>query len=221
MGREDDRVGPRHPLAQHGEDGGHLLGHRIADGVGDVDGGGAVGDGDFDASAQELVLGARAVLGAPLDIVDMAPGQGDAAGDGVQHLVRRHLQLVLHMQGAGRDESVNARPGGRPQRFGRPLDVGALGARQAAYGGGLDHLGDGMDRLEIAVGGDREAGLDDVDAHLLQNAGDAQLLFQVHRGAGRLLAVAQGGIENDDAVRGVALTAVDVDCVAHALGPST
>src|SRR5262249_36647350 len=36
--------------------------------------------------------------------------------------------------------------------------------------------------------------------HLRQVRGDAELLFEVHGGAGRLLAVAQGGVEDDDAV---------------------
>ena len=56
------------------------------------------------------------------------------------------------------------------------------------------------DGLEIAVGGDREAGLDDVDAHVVEQLGDFELLLVGHGGAGRLLAVAQGGVENDDAV---------------------
>ena len=57
-----------------------------------------------------------------------------------------------------------------------------------------------MDRLEIAVRGDREAGLDHVDAHGLEDLGDAELLGDGHRAAGRLLAVAQGGVEDDDAL---------------------
>jgi hypothetical protein len=38
-----------------------------------------------------------------------------------------------------------------------------------------------------------------VDAHSLQRPGDAQLLVAGHRGAGALLAVAHGGVENDQA----------------------
>ncbi len=56
------------------------------------------------------------------------------------------------------------------------------------------------DGLEIAVGGDGEASLDDVDAHLVQRFGDLQLLLERHRGAGALLAVAQRRVENIDAV---------------------
>ncbi len=65
------------------------------------------------------------------------------------------------------------------------------GAGEAADDGALDDLGDLGDGLEVAVGGDREAGLDDVDAHLVEELGDLDLLVERHRRAGRLLAVAQ------------------------------
>ena len=54
--------------------------------------------------------------------------------------------------------------------------------------------------VEIALGGDRKAGLDDVDAHLVEQLGDLELLLVRHGGAGALLAVAQGGVEDVDAV---------------------
>ena len=72
---------------------------------------------------------------------------------------------------------------------GEPADHGVLGA-----------LGDLVDGVEIAVRGDREAGLDDVDAHRVEQLGDLELLLVRHGGAGALLAVAQGGVEDDDAV---------------------
>jgi len=46
-----------------------FLRHRVADGIGNVDRGGAGLDRGFDAAAEEIVLGARAVLARPLDIV--------------------------------------------------------------------------------------------------------------------------------------------------------
>ena len=57
------------------------------------------------------------------------------------------------------------------------------------------------DGLEIAGRGDRKAGLDHVHAQLDQGLGDFQLLGQVHAGAGRLLAVAERGVEDGDATR--------------------
>ena len=61
--------------------------------------------------------------------------------------------------------------------------------------------GDRADRLEVAGRGDREAGLDDVDAEVGQRPGDLQLLGQVHARAGRLLAVAQRRVEDSDDAR--------------------
>ena len=54
--------------------------------------------------------------------------------------------------------------------------------------------------LEVARRGDREAGLDDVDAEARELVGDLELLGRVQRDAGRLLAVAQRGVEDDDPV---------------------
>ena len=51
----------------------------------------------------------------------------------------------------------------------------------------------------LAIG---KAGLDDVDAHLIEQLGDLELLLEGHGGAGALLAVAQGSVEDHDAVAG-------------------
>ena len=63
---------PGHALAHHGEDARHVLGQRVADGVGDVDRGGAGVDRGLDAAAQEVGVGAGAVLGRPLDVIGVA-----------------------------------------------------------------------------------------------------------------------------------------------------
>jgi hypothetical protein len=57
-------------------------------------------------------------------------------------------------------------------------------------------VGDFLHGLEIARGGDGEAGLDDVHVQALELAGHLQLFVEVHGGAGALLPVAQGGIKN-------------------------
>ena len=74
------------------------------------------------------------------------------------------------------------------------------GARKPADHRVLGALGDLLHGGEIAFGGDRKAGLDDVDAHCVEQLGDFELLLMGHGGAGTLLAVAQGGVEDDDAV---------------------
>ena len=61
-----------------------------------------------------------------------------------------------------------------------------------------DFAGDALHGLEIALRGDGEAGLDDVDAEAFQLVGDGQLLIGVHAAARRLLAIAQGGVKDQD-----------------------
>ncbi len=106
------------------------------------------------------------------------------------------------MDGAGGQEDVDARAGRILDGLPGAVDVLGVAAGQAADDGALDLAGDGLDRLEIAGRGDGEAGLDDVDAQLLEGVGHLELLGQVHAGARGLLAVAQGGVEDDEALVG-------------------
>ena len=66
--------------------------------------------------------------------------------------------------------------------------------------GPANFAGDGADGLGVAVGGDGEAGFEDVDAEGRELMGHAQLFGVVHGAAGGLLAVAEGGVEEVDAV---------------------
>ena len=56
-----------------------------------------------------------------------------------------------------------------------------------------------LDGLEIAIGGDWKPGLDDIDTHFIERLGHLELFFQRHGRAGRLLAITQSGVENEDA----------------------
>ena len=87
VGREDRLVGIRHALAQHLEQRGVLFRHGVADGVGNVDGGGAGLDRRLDAAAQEIMLGAGRVLGRPLDILDPVARALHRRSDERQHFV--------------------------------------------------------------------------------------------------------------------------------------
>src|ERR1700681_4513727 len=104
------------------------------------------------------------------------------------------------MDRRGRDEGVDAPALGRLDRLAGAVDVLLAGAREPAYDRVLGALGDLVDGGVVAFRGDRESGLDDVDAHGIEQLGDFELFLMRHGGAGRLLAVAQGGVENDDAI---------------------
>jgi hypothetical protein len=85
-------------------------------------------------------------------------------------------------------------------RLAAAVDILERRAREAADDRVLGALGDFAHRLEVAVGGERIAGLDDIDAHGVERLGDCQLFLEAHGRARALLAVAQGGVENKDAV---------------------
>src|SRR3981081_3974904 len=84
--------------------------------------------------------------------------------------------------------------------FRAAVDVLRRRSRQAGDTRVLGAPGDLADRLEVAFGGDREAGFDDIDAHVVEHFGDFELFLETHGGAGALFAVAQGGVEYNDAV---------------------
>jgi hypothetical protein len=122
----------------------------------------------------------------------------DAVDDALVDLLGVELELELAVQRRGTDEGMDALLGRRPERLAGTIDVAVGGAGETADHAVLDDLGDLVDGVEVAFRRDREAGLDDVDAHRLEDLGDAELLVDGHRAARGLLAVAQGGIEDDD-----------------------
>ena len=85
-------------------------------------------------------------------------------------------------------------------RFSAAIDIFGVRARQAGDHRILGAPGDLADRLKIAFGSDGKASLDDIHAHVVEHFGNFELLLEAHGGAGALFAVAQGGVENNDAV---------------------
>ena len=200
MGREDHRAGIGHPLDQHADQGAELLRRGVADRVGDVDGRGPRLDRRLDHPAEEIVLGAGGVHRRPLDVVGVVARPRHRRDHPLMHLLLVELELELPVERRGADEGVDALPLGMDERFGGAVDVAGGGPGQPADHRPLDPLGDFRDRFEVAVGGDRKAGFDDVDAHLVEELGDLDLLLERHRCAGRLLAVAERRVEDDDAI---------------------
>ena len=92
---------------------------------------------------------------------------------------------------------------GVAQRFGAAVDVFLRGAGEAGDRGVFHPPRHFADAFEIADAGDREAGFDNVDAQMIEQIGDFELLLEGHRGARRLLAVAQGRVENQNALAGL------------------
>ena len=197
----------RHQLVEAAPHLGVLLGRRVADRVGDVDRRRPLLDRDRDHLGGELEVGPGRVHRRELDVLAVALGQGDGGAGLALDVLAVGPQLVLDVDVGGRDEGVDARPFGVLDRAPGGVDVGLVGAGEAADDRPFDPLGDFLHRLEVAGRGDREAGLDHVDPEPRQLLGDLHLLGGVERDPGRLLAVAQGGVEDVDAV-GVVVAAL-------------
>ena len=214
------RVGHRHAeivVAVHGED--HLLrarhllhhgaehlevflGRGVAHGVGQVDGGGA----GLDARSPRSGTDSRSRCGwrPPPTTPRPPPSCARAAtwkctisstcsADFCSLCLRCTGEVAMKVWMRGRAACLHGLAGA--------VDVELAGPRQAAHHRPLEALGDLGDGLEVALRGDREARLDDVDAHRVEEVGDLQLLLEGHGGAGALLAVAQRGVEDEDAGR--------------------
>ena len=177
----------------------------VPDGVGDVQRGGAGLDRGPEHLEHEVERRPGRVLGAELHVVGVLPGAGHATAGLGQHLGLVHLQHVLHVLGARRDEHVDAGPGRVAQRVPAAVDVGELGPRQTADGRGVggiaDRPGDCLDGFEVSLAGDREPGLDVVDPGPGQLFCDLELLGDVERDARRLLSVTKGRVEHDEVPR--------------------
>src|SRR5262245_57486982 len=98
------------------------------------------------------------------------------------------------------DRSVNSRLGGILHLLPASIDIQFAGTGQAGYGHGANLLGYSLYRFEVAVGRDREPGFDDVHAQSLELARQQEFFLYVHAGAGRLLAISQGSVEDVNAV---------------------
>ena len=198
-------VDVRHALAERLDHAVHVAGRGVADGVGDVHRRRPGGDRRLDHLAEEIGLGAGGVLGRELDVGAIARRPPHPGHRVPNDLLLVHLQLVLAMDRAGGQEDVDSRPLGVAHGFPGAVDVLIAAAGQAADHRPANATGRSPHRLEVAGRGDGKAGLDHVDAQFDQRLGDLHFLRQVHARPGRLLAVAERGVENDDSSRWVCL----------------
>ncbi len=165
------------------------------------------GDGGSQHFGQEVHVGASGIHGRELHVGTQRDAEGDHLLGQLHHLGAAHAHLVLQVDVGGRDEGVYAGALGVLDGVPALADVVLGAAGQTADDGALDLAGDGLHGGEIAGAAGRETGLDDIDTQADELVGDLQLLGSVHAAAGRLLAVAQGGVEEDHGNAGVAARA--------------
>ena len=78
--------------------------------------------------------------------------------------------------------------------------AGTVFTTLAMLAGSANLAGDGANALEVAVRGNGKSSFENIHAERRQLMGHAQLFVVMHGAAGRLFAVAQSGIEEDDLV---------------------
>ena len=114
------------------------------------------------------------------------------AADGVAVLPQLLLDVEVR-DGHDQVDRVRARVRG-------PVDVDGERPDVAADLGAEVGLRDEPDPLALALGGGRGAGLDHVDTHLCEHAGDLEFLVGGKGHAGRLFAVAERRIEESQPI---------------------
>jgi hypothetical protein len=188
--RADDALVDARDLAlELGDELAVFVRQHVADGVRDVQRGGA----GFDHGGQDLDeegdFAASGVLRREFHVIDELPGALDRSHRHLHHLVGLLVELVLHVDRRGRDERVDAPPLGRCDGLARGFDVHVLCSRKSCNDRPLHLFRHEPRRLELCRRGDREARLDDVDPEGGQLLGDLELLRDRERGTGRLFAV--------------------------------
>src|SRR5712692_1498156 len=153
-----------------------------------------------DGSRTEPGFGSGAIIGRKLHVIHVLPRQLHRLYGVFQDLLLGLLQLVLEVNLAGRDEAVQPGPPRRLERLQRSLDIQPYCPCQRRHLRPAKLPGDGLSGLEVALGGDREAGFQDVHTQLDELARHAQLVAGVHAAPRRLLAIAQGRVEDVYAV---------------------
>ena len=158
-------------------------------------------DAGLEDAAEEIHVGAHRVLGRELHVVGEAARELHRPHGGLQHRVRLHAQLVLHVDRAGGDERVDARRAWRGFTASPALrDVVVVGAGERA---------DVESRTAAATAriASKSPGLAAAKPASITSTfrrsswrADADLVVAGHGRARALLAVAHGGVEDDQLV---------------------
>jgi hypothetical protein len=200
MNGPDRLVGVGDALAQVTDERSVQLRHCVTHGVRNVERCGPLGDCRFKNAAQEIRLGAITIFRRELDVARELAREADRESRLLVDLLRRHAQLLLHVQGARRDEEVDAGRMASLQCLGGARDVAIIGPSEGTHDTVFDGVRYRLDAVEVTVRRCSEAGFDHVHAQPLELARDAQLLILGHGRAGRLLAVTQRRVEDDQLV---------------------
>ncbi len=200
MHRPDCLVAVRNTLAQILDEIAVQLRDGVSHGVGHVDCRGTLVDGGLQHPAQEVHIATVAILRAELHVLYQVACKTYGQLCLLEHLIGAHAQLLLHVQRRGCNEGMDARAIGTFERFRRARDVPVVCTRERADCRVLYGSGNRLHGFEVTVGTGGKAGLDHIHAQSLELASNTHFLVTGHRRSGRLFAITQGGIKNDEFV---------------------
>ena len=98
----------------------------------------------------------------------------------LQTLLTGDAKLVFQVNLRGRQKNVDARMRGSLQRLPGAVHIASTGASQCGDDRTPQRSGDPLYGFEVAIGSDRESGLDHVHAEAVQLLGQAQFFLHIH-----------------------------------------
>src|SRR6185312_1851786 len=123
MYRKPDALDAAHVLTKVTKELGEFIWHGVSDGIGNVHRRRAGLDRRLDHLRQEFELRTRSILGRELHVLAESSGELHPFDRRAQDLLLRHVELVLAVDGAGREEHVDPPARRIRERAGGELDV--------------------------------------------------------------------------------------------------
>ena len=180
---------------------GILPGHGIADGVGNIDRRGSGLDCRLHDFSQKFRLGPGGIFRGELNIRSHRFGQTHPFGSQTENLLVGFLELVFPVDlGCGEKDMDAGTVPCRKQCLSGLLNVPGNAASQSGNHRTSDLAGDGLHGFKIPVTDDGKSRLDNIHVQACKLTGDLELFTEIHGGSGALLAVTQGGVEDQNPV---------------------
>ena len=174
----------RDVIADVPDQGGVLLGNRVAHGIRNIDGGGSRSDNTFYYTVHKLRLRAGGVFQGKLHIAAEISRVFDHRYRLLVYLVRCLLELVLHVKRARGEKRMNAGACRFAERLPGCIDIFFQSAGKGRNGHAADVLCDRLYRFEISGTGNGKPGFNNVHAEACETFRHFKFVLQVHAAAG-------------------------------------
>src|SRR5215471_8644190 len=195
VGRDRDLLDAAKVVANRGDQGGELRWSCIAHRVRNIEGRSACVHNGLQDSTEKLRVGAAGIFRRKLDVGAEGFRQANGGACLLYALVARNAELVLQMNVGSREKDVDAGTRGSLQGLPCAFNVRGAGSGQAGDDRPANVGRDRLNRFEVSLRGDGEAGFDDIHAEAVKLPRHAQFLLHVHAAAWGLLAIAEGCVE--------------------------